>query len=326
LVKEILFIPPNPETLAEDYEGEKIYFEELLLEVNYIMNKRIKEEGIKILGIEYRVKTFDSFYNKIKEDQIEGNAFNIMNDIAGLRVICYYRTDLNRIENIIKDKFQILKTKHYNDDDASIFGYKSNKYVINLLDEYTGERYDDIKGIKCEIQVRTISMHLWAVISHDLDYKQELDIPTVIKDDFKALSGFFQLADSNFDKFREARVNALQGLKERSDKVFNMDEDFNLDSLETYLKCKFPERAHASSGSISALLGSLNDRKLNDYHRINNFIDTNYENARKFEINMMKENEQDTDYTMYYITTKKGDIVYLDDTGIVFTMISDVFD
>jgi len=84
---------------------------------------------------------------------------------------------------------------------------------ISLPNHFRGSRYDPIKSLKCEIQVRTASMHAWATVSHHLDYKQEADIPSELKDDFYALSGVFYIADSLFEQFREARAGSIRRLK-----------------------------------------------------------------------------------------------------------------
>ncbi len=125
-------------------------------------------------------------------------------------------------------------------------------------------------------------------------------------------------ADSNFDRFREERERAIQELKERSTPVFNLNEDFNLNSFETYLRQKFPERPHAPSESLSALL-----KRLNDYHKIDNFIEEHYEKAREIETQFIKDQQDEDEYKSLFITTKKDEIIYFGDTGFMFTMVLD---
>ena len=61
---------------------------------------------------------------------------------------------------------------------TSEFGYMDDHYIVRLPKECKGPRYNDIKPLKCEIQVRTISMDAWDAVSHHLDYKQKIDIPS----------------------------------------------------------------------------------------------------------------------------------------------------
>ena len=49
----------------------------------------IEEEGISCLNIHFRVKEFESFYEKI-ERKTYSDPFNDIEDICGIRIICYY--------------------------------------------------------------------------------------------------------------------------------------------------------------------------------------------------------------------------------------------
>jgi putative GTP pyrophosphokinase len=87
-------------------------------------------------------------------------------------------------------------------------------HIVRFGSKHKGERYDNIKNIPFEIQVRTIAMDAWANISHYLDYKTEQDIPTELKRDFHALSGMFYVADKHFQLFFEQRSKKQKAIAE----------------------------------------------------------------------------------------------------------------
>ena len=58
--------------------------------------------------------------------------------------------------------------------------------------------YKAFKGIKFEIQIRSILQHTWAEIEHDIGYKSKLEIPRDIRRQFSRLAGLLEIADNEF--------------------------------------------------------------------------------------------------------------------------------
>ena len=152
----------------------------------------------------------------------------------------------------------------------------SDHYIVKIPKKCSGARYDSIKSLKCEIQVRTISMHAWGTVSHHLDYKQDVDIPSNLKKDFYALSGIFYVADSLFEQFRMARNTTLKPVVESAKKYeFDLATELNLDTLPTYLIWKLPDREQSSSRLHSILLRELNIAKIRSYAELDALINDN---------------------------------------------------
>lgn len=187
------------------------------------------------------------------------NPFKDIHDICGIRVICLFLSDIERINKIIDNNFKKIsfdnKIENLNFDS---FGYMSVHHVVKLSDKCKGPRYDNIKDIACEIQIRTIAMHAWATISHYLDYKTTPSIPSHLRKDFYALSGLFYVADSHFELFVKAGQKSKdQAFKitEKPGKIF--PEEINLDTLIAYLSKRFPKREKDKSNEISELISEL---------------------------------------------------------------------
>ena len=156
--------------LRKEYEERYERLERLKDEVIYALAKELESQQVAIHEISGRVKTFDSFIEKARRKESD-NPFETILDICGVRIICLFLSDLQRIGDIIEARYTIHEKddKIYTKPDA--FGYLSVHYIGGLLTTVSGPRYDDLKELKFEIQLRTIAMHSWATISHYLDYK-----------------------------------------------------------------------------------------------------------------------------------------------------------
>ncbi len=245
-----LYTPPRKEEIEKEYEKLKPFYKALLKEIRFILVNRLKNSEIRIHNVTTRVKNFNSLYEKIIRKKIEEDPFEAINDIAALRVICLYRDDLEKIREIIAKNFKIIKASVSRVRSEKHFGYMSDHYVVNLHKKYRGPRYDEIKRLKCEIQVRTILMHAWASVSHHLDYKKNIDIPKSLRKDFAALSGLFYVADSHFESLRKGIEKVRSKLIESADQdKFDLAQEINLDSLRIYLEWKLPNRKEGNVDS-----------------------------------------------------------------------------
>jgi ppGpp synthetase/RelA/SpoT-type nucleotidyltranferase len=245
--------------LKEQYENLYPLYKRLCEEVVFILKDEIQKSRIKIHGISHRLKTFDSFYKKIIKKQISPEVFRGVHDIAGVRIVCLYRSDLEKIGELIARSFEIISLDTSRTRSEAQFGYMADHYVVKLGKECKGKRYDDILTLECEIQVRTVLMDAWASVSHHLDYKKETDIPSTLRKDFNAVSGLLYAADTHFELFKEGIEKSKEQLMKsvRSDKL-DMGQEINMDSLAAYLKWRLPDRERYSVSTYSDLVTDLN--------------------------------------------------------------------
>lgn len=173
-------------------------------------------------------------------------------DIVGLRIICLFVSDITEIVKLVKANFDVIhEDNKLMGSEISSFGYFSVHFVCKLKKEYKGPRYDSIKDIIFEIQVRTISMDAWANISHYLDYKSEIEVPKELKKDFFALSGLFYVADTHFEMFFKNKKEQSKIAKEEVEK--NIDAEINFETIEAYINNRFKNREPATPESISEM-------------------------------------------------------------------------
>jgi putative GTP pyrophosphokinase len=175
-------------------------------------------------------------------------------------VVCLFRTDIDKIERVIREEFLVNKSEDKiegNDEDLATFGYMSRHYICELQAKHSGARYDSLKGIKFELQVRTILMDAWANVSHYLAYKGEASIPEPLRRDFYALSGLFYVADKHFELFfHEAVAEKEHVLSQAS--VGDLDnEPINRETVQALLAQMYPERLHARPRSVSEFVEEI---------------------------------------------------------------------
>ncbi len=202
------------ETLSQQFQDKKRTFENLETEGLYIIHKALQSTDIKLHSIGSRVKDLQSFLDKAERIQTK-KPFEEVHDIVGLRVICLFLSDIDRIGTAIREAFLVVSEDNkIEGSEVSSFGYMSVHFIVTRKKEYSGPRYDHILKIPFEIQVRTIAMDAWANVSHYLEYKSEIDVPTDLRRDFYALSGLFYVADKHFEVFFRSRDESREQMAE----------------------------------------------------------------------------------------------------------------
>ncbi|MGM0499686.1 MAG: GTP pyrophosphokinase [Bacillota bacterium] len=188
------------------YEKEKHNYLNLKTEIVVILREALKENNIIFHSIEGRVKSVNSFRNKAMREKYEKPVKEIT-DLAGIRIITLFEKEIHQISDIIKNLFKIdYKRSEDKSDllDADKMGYKSIHYIAELNSEkIKGTELEGFKGMKFEIQIRSILQHAWAEIEHDRNYKFKGKLPKHLQRRFYALAGMLEIADREFNTLSE---------------------------------------------------------------------------------------------------------------------------
>ncbi|MBP8031412.1 MAG: GTP pyrophosphokinase family protein [Acetobacterium sp.] len=135
--------------------------------------------------MEYRLKSPQSIAGKMQKKGLEITAENIrknLTDIAGVRVICNYLHDINRIANLLirQDDITLIRKNDYINEPKKN-GYRS-LHLIVLVPIFLAERTE---SVPVEIQIRTIAMDFWASLEHQLRYKGHSDMSEGLRERLK---------------------------------------------------------------------------------------------------------------------------------------------
>ena len=133
--------------------------------------------------IKSRIKTPTSIVKKLKKNGYESTIENMVryvHDIAGIRVICSFTSDIYRIAEMIANQqdIQVISVKDYITYPKPS-GYKSFHMLVTVP-VYLSDRRQDTK---VEIQIRTVAMDFWATLEHKIHYKFEGNTPEYIKNE-----------------------------------------------------------------------------------------------------------------------------------------------
>lgn len=188
-------------------------------EVILIYSSALKEIGTKleILNDEFqhvhqynpiehiksRIKTSESIVKKLKKHGYEStidNMIKYINDIAGIRIICSFTTDIYRIAEMLERQsdIKVLSIKDYIKRPKPS-GYKSYHMIVSIPIYLSEKRVD----AKVEIQIRTVAMDFWASLEHKMNYKFEGNAPEHLKNDLVECSKIVSMLDTQMMMLNE---------------------------------------------------------------------------------------------------------------------------
>lgn len=126
--------------------------------------------------IKTRLKSHESIMDKLYLRNVQPTAENIekeLHDIAGVRVICTFPSDIYTLANafLSQDDVKLLEKKDYIENPKSN-GYRS----LHLIVEVPIFLHDEKRFMKVEVQLRTMSMDWWASQEHKIKYKKDVEL------------------------------------------------------------------------------------------------------------------------------------------------------
>ncbi len=199
---------------AESYEEVMLIYSAALRQIQTklgILNDEFQHvhNYNPIEHIKGRIKSPDSIVKKLKRHGYESTLENMVkycNDIAGIRIICDYTTDIYKIADMISNQsdIKVLAIKDYFSNPKPS-GYKSYHMIV-MVPVYLS---DKIVDTKVEIQIRTIAMDFWASLEHKIQYKFTGDVPKDIADQLYACAEMVSNLD---DKMLELN-NEIQEIR-----------------------------------------------------------------------------------------------------------------
>lgn len=188
------------------FDKEHNLYKGFIDRINQILSEILQQNKINLYSISCRVKSRESLEKKLKKKNSYAKLEDLT-DIGGIRITTYFEDDVKKIAALLEQEFDIdlinsIDKKALLDPDR--FGYLSMHHVISFDDgRCKYPEYQRYKGLKAEVQTRSILQHAWAEIEHDLGYKTEQGVPTNIRRRFSRLAGLLELADQEFITIRD---------------------------------------------------------------------------------------------------------------------------
>jgi putative GTP pyrophosphokinase len=182
----------------------KFAIDEVRTKLNILNEEfQISHEYNPIEHIKTRLKRPDSIIKKLEKKNKDinyENASQYVRDIAGVRVICSFITDIHKILHMIcsQDDVEVIQIKDYVTNPKNS-GYQS----IHAIIEVPVYLSNGAKRVKVEVQIRTIAMDFWASLEHKLYYKYNTGIPATTKAKLKETAEIVAALDSKMLALRD---------------------------------------------------------------------------------------------------------------------------
>ena len=231
----------------DEWNRALLLYDSVLREINTkleILNNEFKQahQYNPIEHITSRIKSPESIARKIRKKGLELTVENIVkyvNDVAGVRIICSFTSDIYRIASSIsnQDDVTVLRVKDYIANPKPN-GYMSYHMIVSIPIFLT----NDVIDTKVDIQIRTIAMDFWASLEHKIYYKFEGKAPAGIKDELKECANIISFLDEKMLSINES--------------VKHYHEDFNggvAMSSDTPLPVVSADNTGSSANSLDAL-------------------------------------------------------------------------
>ncbi len=203
--------------------------------VIFLYNSALKEVGTKleILNdefqhvhqynpIEYikrRIKSPESIVKKLKRYGYEStidNMVNYVNDMAGIRIVCSFTSDIYRLAEMIgrQNDLTVVSVKDYIKHPKES-GYKSYHMLVTVPIFLS----DRVVDTKVEIQIRTIAMDFWASLEHKIYYKFEGNAPDYISRDLRECAEIVSMLDAKMLSLNEAILEAKEAQEKQTEPI-----------------------------------------------------------------------------------------------------------
>ena len=116
--------------IRKHFENKLSVYEALREEAVFIANSIVKDQSIKIHQIESRVKDFKSLTRKMETGSYD--SIDEINDIVGIRIVCLFKSDLEKIRGLFDSCFDIIEIDDKIESSQDSFGYMSIHFICKM--------------------------------------------------------------------------------------------------------------------------------------------------------------------------------------------------
>ena len=156
-----------------------------------------------IQKITSRIKSIESICKKLEKKEKEliyDNVVSELNDVVGVRAICFFGDDIYRVADSIRGQkdIRVIKEKDYVSRPKKS-GYQS----IHLIVEVPVSYYEKVENIRAEIQIRSFAMDYWAELDYQMCYKKSAGEVETIRKEISSYSDVMAEMDRKMIELRK---------------------------------------------------------------------------------------------------------------------------
>lgn len=167
-----------------------------------ILNKecKVNHRRSPIETVKSRIKSPESIAKKLEKRKLPVSFDSMMtnlNDIAGVRVICPYISDIYSVRDmLLKQPDLTLLAENDYIENPKESGYRS----LHLVVEIPVYLSKTVNNVRVEIQLRTIAMDFWASLEHQLHYKNTAKVPESIRRELFRVAETIAMTDREMEE------------------------------------------------------------------------------------------------------------------------------
>jgi len=222
--------------LREWYVSAQPTYEKLARISSSIIENLIQKEGIPFLSVSCRAKSLQSLLEKQRRKKYR-DPKNEITDFAGVRVITYIESDIQRVSAIVRKSLHVDEARSVDKTrqlDIDQLGYRSEHFICGLGDNRTNlPEFDLFRNFFFELQVRTVLQHAWAEIEHDRNYKFSIELPQALKRRLFLIAGVLEVADRDFNSL-SADIDAYADKVLKETRRGHLDIEISTPALVAY--------------------------------------------------------------------------------------------
>jgi len=225
--------------LLDRYQKQKSTYEGLSKTAESILLNLLHKENIPIVSVSSRVKTSESLTEKQRRKRYKNPAQEIT-DIIGLRVITYTEDDAKLVCALVTGTFltdaslSIDKGERLKVDQI---GYRSYHFVCELGKKRVElPEFQAFKGLRFEVQVRTVLQHAWAEVEHDRNYKFSGILPAALQRRLFLISGVLEMGDRELNQLSRDIDSYASGVEARAREGKLREEELNSTTIRALLR------------------------------------------------------------------------------------------
>ncbi|WP_343591126.1 hypothetical protein [Flavobacterium sp.] len=204
--------------IKSDYDD---FLNEVMRTVGKLLNRNQIPIAFDVLG---RTKSLESIIEKSQRVDIK-KSITDFHDIVGLRIVLLFPEFKEKVVELLCHEFKLLNDPSKTQQKPDSFGYSSIHLILGIKEQWASTPdWEGHGGKKIEIQIRTVSEHIWAETSHTLFYKREENIPNIIKRDLSRVSALLEVVDEKLQSLKQQVEEHFNNVKQLSyEEILKMD-------------------------------------------------------------------------------------------------------
>jgi putative GTP pyrophosphokinase len=280
-----------------------------------LLAEEVEKGKLRVHAVTYRVKPEASAAQKIARPrqgatQAGPRPLNTLTDLLGVRVITLFRDEVDVVAQLIEQEFTIDEENSVDKRavlDPDKFGYLSLHYIAELSPgRIMMPEYRKYRGIKFEIQIRSILQHAWAEIEHPLGYKSMDAVPRDLRRRFARLASLLEVADEGFAAIK-MEIGDHQTTAKEAIEQGGLSIEIDQDSLSAFVQSSpqtveldkviakisnAPVQKRLDDQFLGRVAGQLKEQGFSSFQDLSEYLDGNEELLPKFVKHWLKSADQ----------------------------------